>query len=64
MKASRAILTLLAIQLVFFSLLGFSLFGTYLPNYFGNPMSAMNTIFTIFMNMVKIVFIALIGFPK
>ena len=48
MKASRAILTLLAIQLVFFSLLGFSLFGTYLPNYFGNPLSAMNTIFTIF----------------
>jgi voltage-gated sodium channel len=48
MKASKAILTLLAIQLVFFSLLGFSLFGTYLPTYFGNPLSAMNTIFTIF----------------
>ena len=46
--ASRAILILMAIMLVFFSMLGFSLFSNYLPEFFGNPLTAMNTIFQIF----------------
>ena len=48
MIASRAIIILLAIMLVFFSMLGFSLFSNYLPEFFGNPLTAMNTIFQIF----------------
>ncbi|CAM3436718.1 ion transporter [Parendozoicomonas haliclonae] len=46
--ASKAILILLAVMLIFFSMLGYSLFSSYLPEYFGNPMTAMNTIFQIF----------------
>jgi len=48
MKASKAILLLLFVMLIFFSLLGFTLFSTYLPEYFGNPFLAMNSVFTIF----------------
>ena len=46
--ASKAILILLAVMLVFFSMLGYSLFSSYLPEFFGNPLTAMNTIFQIF----------------
>ncbi|WP_422489240.1 ion transporter [Endozoicomonas sp. ALE010] len=46
--ASKAILILLAIMLVFFSMLGYALFSNYLPEFFGNPLTAMNTIFQIF----------------
>ena len=48
LKASKAVLVLLAIQLIFFSLLGFTLFSDVIPDYFGDPLRAMNTIFGIF----------------
>lgn len=47
-KASRAIVILLGIQLVFFSLLGFTLFGQPLPEFFGTPLKSLNTIFSVF----------------
>ncbi|WP_017191008.1 ion transporter [Vibrio harveyi] len=47
-KASKAVLILLAIQLTFFSLLGFTLFSNVIPEYFGDPLRSMNTIFGIF----------------
>ncbi len=47
-KASRAIVILLGIQLVFFSLLGFTLFGRPLPDFFGTPLRSLNTIFSVF----------------
>ena len=47
-KASQAVLILLAIQLIFFSLLGFTLFSNIMPEYFGDPLRSMNTIFMIF----------------
>lgn len=47
-KASKAVLILLAIQLIFFSLLGFTLFASVIPEYFGDPLRSMNTIFGIF----------------
>ncbi|MGY2574887.1 ion transporter [Vibrio sp. C8] len=47
-SASKAVLILLAIQLVFFSLLGFTLFSNVLPEYFADPLRSMNTIFGIF----------------
>lgn len=48
LKASKAVLILLAIQLTFFSLLGFTLFANVIPYYFGDPLRSMNTIFGIF----------------
>lgn len=48
LKASKAVLILIAMQLAFFSLLGFTLFCDYLPEYFGNPLTSLNTVFTIF----------------
>lgn len=48
LKASKAVLILLAIQLMFFSLLGFTLFSSVIPEYFGDPLRSMNTIFGIF----------------
>ena len=48
LKASKAVLILLAIQLTFFSLLGFTLFAKVIPDYFGDPLRSMNTIFGIF----------------
>lgn len=48
LKASKAVLILLAIQLTFFSLLGFTLFSNVIPDYFGDPLRSMNTIFGIF----------------
>jgi len=47
-KASRAIVILLGIQLIFFSLLGFTLFGRPLPDFFGTPLRSLNTIFSVF----------------
>ncbi|WP_241148939.1 ion transporter [Photobacterium sanguinicancri] len=47
-SASRAIIALLAVMLIIFSMTGYSLFSNYLPEYFGDPLSSMNTIFTIF----------------
>lgn len=47
-KASKAVLALLLVMLVFFSLLGFTLFSSYLPEFFGDPLKAMNSVFTIF----------------
>lgn len=47
-KASKAVLILLVIQLTFFSLLGFTLFSNIIPEYFGDPLRSMNTIFGIF----------------
>ncbi|OBT17393.1 hypothetical protein A9264_01130 [Vibrio sp. UCD-FRSSP16_10] len=47
-KASKAVLILLGIQLTFFSLLGFTLFSNIIPEYFGDPLRSMNTIFGIF----------------
>jgi voltage-gated sodium channel len=47
-KASKAVLILLAVQLTFFSLLGFTLFSNVIPEYFGDPLRSMNTIFGIF----------------
>ncbi|NOJ15489.1 ion transporter [Vibrio splendidus] len=47
-KASKAVLILLALQLMFFSLLGFTLFSNVIPEYFGDPLRSMNTIFGIF----------------
>lgn len=47
-KAAKAILMFLAIQLVFFSLLGHTLFAGHLPEFFGSPFTSMNTVFTIF----------------
>ena len=47
-KASQAILIMLAIMLIFFSLLGFTLFSDVIPVYFGDPLRSMNTIFMIF----------------
>lgn len=47
-KAAKAVIVLLAIMLVFFALLGFTLFSTYLPEYFGDPLVSVNTVFTIF----------------
>ncbi|EKO3572242.1 ion transporter [Vibrio metschnikovii] len=47
-KASKAVLIILAIQLIFFSLLGFTLLSQVLPEYFSDPFRSMNTIFGIF----------------
>lgn len=47
-KASKAVLALLFVMLVFFSLLGFTLFSNDLPEFFGNPFVSMNSVFTIF----------------
>lgn len=48
MTASKAVLVLLATMLIFFSMLGFSLFSNYLPDFFGNPLTSLNTTFQIF----------------
>ena len=48
LNASKPILILLSIKLVFFSMLGFTLFSGTLPQYFGDPLLAMNTVFGIF----------------
>ena len=46
--ASKAVLMLLAAMLICFSMLGFSLFSSYLPDFFGDPLTSLNTTFQIF----------------
>lgn len=47
-KATKTIFMFLIIQLILFSLLGFTFFSNTLPQYFGDPFLSMNTIFSIF----------------
>ncbi|MGK0271950.1 MAG: voltage-gated sodium channel [Cocleimonas sp.] len=47
-KASKTVIVLLGVMLVFFSMLGYTLFSSYLPDFFGDPLKSMNTVFTIF----------------
>ena len=48
LNASKPILILLSIKLIFFAMLGYTLFSNTLPQFFGHPLLAMNTIFGIF----------------
>ncbi len=48
LNATKPILIILSIKLVFFAMLGFTLFSDALPQYFGDPLLAMNTVFGIF----------------
>lgn len=47
-RSSKAILILLFTLLSFFSLIGFSLFSNTVPEYFGTPLTSLNTVFEIF----------------
>ena len=47
-KASKTVMILLGVMLIFFSMLGYTLFSSYLPEFFGDPLKSMNTVFTIF----------------
>ncbi|MFT5759269.1 MAG: voltage-gated sodium channel [Alteromonadaceae bacterium] len=47
-KASKTVTILLGVMLIFFSMLGYTLFSSYLPEFFGDPLKSMNTVFTIF----------------
>nr|WP_086939887.1 ion transporter [Thaumasiovibrio occultus] len=47
-KASRGVFLMLVVLLVFFSMLGFILFGQVLPQYFGDPILASYTVFSLF----------------
>lgn len=47
-RSSKAVLILLFSLLSFFSLIGFSLFSNTVPEYFGTPLTSLNTVFEIF----------------
>ncbi|MCX8758627.1 ion transporter [Vibrio parahaemolyticus] len=47
-KSSKAVLILLFCMLCFFSLIGFILFSTSVPDYFSTPLTSLNTVFEIF----------------
>lgn len=47
-KSSKAVLILLFCLLCFFSLIGFILFSSSVPEYFSTPLTSLNTVFEIF----------------
>lgn len=48
LSASKAVLAMLVVLLFIFSMIGYTLFSNDLPIYFGDPLSSMNTVFSIF----------------
>ncbi|WP_176330178.1 ion transporter [Oceanospirillum sanctuarii] len=48
LSAARAVLLFMFIMMVVFAITGYSLFSPYLPEYFGTPLTALNTVFGIF----------------
>lgn len=48
LSAARAVLLFMFTMMVVFAILGYSLFSQYLPEFFGTPLTALNTVFGIF----------------
>ncbi len=48
LNAARAVLLFMFIMMVVFAITGYSLFSPYLPEYFGSPITSLNTVFGIF----------------
>ena len=48
LSAARAVLLFMFIMMVVFAITGYSLFSPYLPEYFGSPLTSLNTVFGIF----------------
>lgn len=48
LNAARAVLLFMFIMMVVFAITGYSLFSPYLPEFFGSPLTSLNTVFGIF----------------